>query len=176
MLNWFQILVSKDLDDKGDMFVGSGTSTIGVLAVGSNAKVLMADSGETLGVKWATIPGTGDMEKATYDVNEDGIVDVAAGVDDGTHAATAEEIEDAIDKEHTHARTDTQITDAVDIVLGSGTATEALRRVYIPSGEELFFDTDTGEVRTRVSAGSAGSNTLINQAFSFASNRLQTWA
>jgi len=45
--------------------------------------------------------GTGDMAKATYDTDNDGRVDVAEGIDDGTNSATAASIKDAVDKKHT---------------------------------------------------------------------------
>ena len=38
---------------KGDLVVGSATNDAGVLAVGTNAHILVADSTETLGMKWA---------------------------------------------------------------------------------------------------------------------------
>lgn len=43
----------------------------------------------------------GDMFKATYDTDDDGIVDSAEGIDDGVgNSATAAEIKDAVDKRH----------------------------------------------------------------------------
>ena len=38
---------------KGSIVVGSATNDAGVLAVGTNAHILVADSTETLGMKWA---------------------------------------------------------------------------------------------------------------------------
>ena len=38
---------------KGDLVVGSDTNDAGVLAVGTNTHILVADSTETLGMKWA---------------------------------------------------------------------------------------------------------------------------
>lgn len=46
---------------KGDLAVGTGSDTASRLAVGSNGQVLMADSAESTGVKWATASGTGDV-------------------------------------------------------------------------------------------------------------------
>lgn len=40
---------------KGQLVVGSGIDTAGVLGVGANDTVLFADSGQPLGVKWAVI-------------------------------------------------------------------------------------------------------------------------
>jgi len=41
-----------DFDAKGDLIVGSANDAYDNLAVGANGKVLVADSGQTLGVKW----------------------------------------------------------------------------------------------------------------------------
>lgn len=46
------------IDAKGDLIAGSAADTAGRLAVGSNDQVLVADSGQSLGVKWAAVPGT----------------------------------------------------------------------------------------------------------------------
>ena len=42
---------------KGDLVVGSATNDAGVLAVGTNTHILVADSAETLGMKWAAPSG-----------------------------------------------------------------------------------------------------------------------
>lgn len=46
-------------DATGDLAVGSGANTADNLTVGSDGDVLTADSGETLGVKWAPAGGAG---------------------------------------------------------------------------------------------------------------------
>lgn len=48
-------------DAKGDLAVGTGSNTAARLAVGTNGQVLVADSAEATGVKWATVSGTGDV-------------------------------------------------------------------------------------------------------------------
>jgi len=53
------------------------------------------------GSAWETltsITGAGDMVKAVYDTNSNGIVDVAEGIDDGTISLTATQLKDAYDK------------------------------------------------------------------------------
>lgn len=41
------------LTSKGAILLGGGSSTVGALAVGTNTQALVADSTQTLGVKWA---------------------------------------------------------------------------------------------------------------------------
>ena len=46
---------------KGSIVVGSATNDAGVLAVGTNTHILVADSTETLGMKWAAPAGGGKV-------------------------------------------------------------------------------------------------------------------
>jgi hypothetical protein len=48
-----------DADAKGDLFAASANDVVGRLPVGTNGQVLVADSTQTLGVKWAPVPGGG---------------------------------------------------------------------------------------------------------------------
>lgn len=43
------------LDAKGDLFVGTAADTVARLAVGANGQVLIADSAQAVGVKWAAV-------------------------------------------------------------------------------------------------------------------------
>jgi hypothetical protein len=74
------------IDAKGDLIAGSAADTAGRLAVGSNGRILVADSAETLGIKWATAAATsisiggslGDVPPATpgtYDEEFTGTAD-----------------------------------------------------------------------------------------------------
>lgn len=45
--------VATTFDAKGDLVVGTGADTFAKVTVGSNNTILVADSGETAGVKWA---------------------------------------------------------------------------------------------------------------------------
>lgn len=52
------------VDAKGDLLVGSADNTLSRVAVGANDTVLMADSAQTAGVKWGSIPvPTGDSDQ-----------------------------------------------------------------------------------------------------------------
>jgi hypothetical protein len=46
------------IDAKGDLLVGTAADTIGRLAVGTNGQYLVADSAETTGLKFATLPSS----------------------------------------------------------------------------------------------------------------------
>ncbi|HPU44057.1 MAG TPA: hypothetical protein PLS98_07570, partial [Dictyoglomaceae bacterium] len=52
--------------------------------------------------------GSGDMLKSVYDTDDDGVVDKAEAIDNGTYSATAQEIKDAVDKKHSQ-NTDTYL-------------------------------------------------------------------
>src|SRR5262245_27841866 len=47
------------IDAKGDLIVGTAADTAARLAVGSNNQVLVADSAQSSGIKWAAVPGGG---------------------------------------------------------------------------------------------------------------------
>ena len=49
-------LVTTVVDAKGDLLVGTANDTVGRLAVGTNGQYLVADSAETTGLKFATLP------------------------------------------------------------------------------------------------------------------------
>ena len=52
-------------DAKGDLAVGTGADTASRLAVGTDGQVLVADSAQSTGIKWATVSGTGDFSSNT---------------------------------------------------------------------------------------------------------------
>ena len=66
----------------------------------------------TDGTTYTPVEGTGgssgDMLKSVYDTNDDGVVDKAEAIDNGTYSATAQEIKDAVIKKHTQ-NTDTAL-------------------------------------------------------------------
>lgn len=49
------LIAESIVDAKGDLIVGTADNTVVRLAVGSNNQVLLADSTQTAGVRWATI-------------------------------------------------------------------------------------------------------------------------
>jgi hypothetical protein len=52
--NGTSAIASVDMSTKGHILIGDGSGNPQMLAIGTNAYVLTADSGETTGVKWAT--------------------------------------------------------------------------------------------------------------------------
>jgi hypothetical protein len=53
------VLLPTIADAKGDLIAGTGVDTVARLPVGSNNQVLVADSTQTTGIKWAAVPGGG---------------------------------------------------------------------------------------------------------------------
>ncbi len=65
-------------DAKGDLAAASAADTAARLAVGSNDQVLVADSSQTLGIKWAAVPGTSAfVPVSTIDAKGDLLVGTA---------------------------------------------------------------------------------------------------
>lgn len=63
--------VSKSvIDAKGDLLIGSAADSVSRLAVGSNNHVLMADSTQTLGVKWSALSGATTSSPGIVQLND----------------------------------------------------------------------------------------------------------
>jgi hypothetical protein len=63
--------VSKSIiDAKGDLLIGSANDTVDNLAVGSDNFVLMADSAQTLGIKWSALPTASTGGAGTVQLND----------------------------------------------------------------------------------------------------------
>jgi hypothetical protein len=58
------------IDAKGDLLVGSANDTVDNLAVGSNNYVLVADSAQTLGIKWAALPAASTSIAGIVQLND----------------------------------------------------------------------------------------------------------
>lgn len=76
-------LINNDYQAKGDLIVGTGNKTSARLGVGTNGKVLTADSTQITGVKWETPTG------GTGNVATDPIFDAKGDLPVGTGADTA---------------------------------------------------------------------------------------
>jgi hypothetical protein len=63
-VNTHDVITKEIFDVKGDLIVGTGSNTGTRLAVGTNGYVLIADSTETNGLKWAAAPAVGAFESS----------------------------------------------------------------------------------------------------------------
>lgn len=72
-------VMESDFTAKGDMIIGTGSGTAGVLGVGTNDYALVAASGEVTGLKWAAV-GTGNFKS-------DGTVAMSGDLDFAGNAA-----------------------------------------------------------------------------------------
>jgi hypothetical protein len=61
-VNTHDVITKEIFDAKGDLIVGTGSNTGTRLAAGANGYVLIADSAETNGLKWAAAPAVGSFE------------------------------------------------------------------------------------------------------------------
>lgn len=66
---WATPAGSNPLTTKGDVYVGGASGTPSRLPVGSDTQVLVADSTQTLGVKWAAAGGGGSSDRLSVLVN-----------------------------------------------------------------------------------------------------------
>ena len=61
-VNTHDVITKEIFDAKGDLIVGTGSNTGARLAAGTNGYVLIADSAETSGLKWAAAPAVGSFD------------------------------------------------------------------------------------------------------------------
>lgn len=63
--------VSKGIiDAKGDLLIGLSNDNVDNLNVGSNGHILMADSAQTLGIKWSALPAAGTALAGIVQLND----------------------------------------------------------------------------------------------------------
>ena len=62
-------VMNTDLGTKGQILVGDGSGDPSALSVGTNNYVLVADSSEATGVKWATVPAGSGMSNLVEDTS-----------------------------------------------------------------------------------------------------------
>lgn len=70
--------VLETVNAKGDLLVATADNTYARLAVGTNDQVLVADSAQASGIKWAALPGGAYIAQAIVDAKGDLIVATAA--------------------------------------------------------------------------------------------------
>jgi len=103
----------------------------------------------------------GDMFKSVYDTDNDGIVDKAERIDDGTYSATAQDIKDAVDKRHTHSnkalldtytQTEADLADAVAKKHAQNTDTGTSSQTFQIGSSGPKLKNNSGELQVRNSA------------------------
>ncbi len=62
---WAVYLDANDFTEIGQMHIASGNNSVGVLSVGTDGQVLVADAASANGVKWSTGGGTGTLTSIT---------------------------------------------------------------------------------------------------------------
>ena len=86
--------------------------------------------------------GAGDMLKATYDTDNDGRVDKAEAIDDGTHTATTIDIEDAVNKKHP-ANADTDLDATFEATFTKNADTNIKSNGWVLDEDDMASNLDT---------------------------------
>ena len=94
--------------------------------------------------------GSGDMARATYDIDDNGIVDKAQTIDDGTHSASAEDVEDAVNKKHS-ANADTALDATFEATFTKNADTDIKSNGWVLDEDDMASNLDT-KVPTQQSA------------------------
>ena len=141
------------VDAKGDLIVGTADNTYDNLAAGTNDTVLVADSGQAKGVKWAQVPTDGIADNAVTSAKIAAGTIVAADIANDTITATqiaanavgsSELADNAVD---TAAIADGAVTAAKILIgaatVGSGTGTPEGVVTAAPGSTWLQTDSTT---------------------------------
>lgn len=96
-------LKESDVAAKGDLYVGTADNTVGILTVGANDTIPMADSAETTGIRWQAPAGTAEIADIA-ETEAAGTSDTWAR-GDHVHSGNIYRLESA---DHTHASSGAQ--------------------------------------------------------------------
>jgi len=136
------VITKAFLTAKGQLISASAASTPGVLTVGTNDYVLIADSGETLGLKWGST-GAGDMLKSVYDSNDDGVLADAEIADDITLTnitqITNRALDDLQNPDAAVGFNGQQATDLVLEKLASPPVTPVVGKIYLDTDDTKAY-------------------------------------
>lgn len=121
------------------------------------------------GTSWKSLSeglGLGDMLKSVYDTDDDGRVDKAESLDDGTNVVTAAEAKDAVDKAHDHANK--AILDAIEEAFTTALKTaydDAVSKAHVQGTDQYLDEGGANEVSAaEVKQAVTDSHTHANKA------------
>jgi hypothetical protein len=146
-----QYLKETDVAAKGDIYAATADNTVGVLTVGANDTILMADSGTATGLKWAAAATTTELA-AVGEAEAAGTSDTYAR-GDHVHDASAYQLESGLQA----------VKFSVGALLEGAPPSNGFRMVW-----RAPFACTVTNVRTHIDAGTnAVCNARKNQASDF---------
>jgi hypothetical protein len=153
----YDLFTGKVVDTKGDLLVASADNTVSALAVGTNGKVLTADSAQFTGLSWATLDDTTKIAKSLVTTKGDIIAATAAstparlGVGTDGQVLTADAASTPGVKWATATATDaTKIANALvdakgDIITATANDTPSRKAVSAADGTSLKADSSQAD-------------------------------